>query len=159
MSRYAGGVVFERWIKRFLEVKGFKITRAAGSKGIVDLVARRDGRTYEVQCKSGTTPVSGADWNKLHQWAEAGGNVAVIVSKVKAKKRGADFVDAVIIGRPIGATRGDRLLAGTGWPVLAGLSLKEIVQEAMKDHPESVTPSMLECRPGGCSEVPESQGG
>mgnify|MGYP000570454909 FL=1 len=50
MGSYARGAAFERKVRRLLEEDGWFVVRAAGSKGIVDLVALRErGNVLRVQ--------------------------------------------------------------------------------------------------------------
>ena len=51
MTRYSGGVDFEREVRRHLEDDGYWVIRAAGSKGKADLVAIKPGQVLIVQCK------------------------------------------------------------------------------------------------------------
>jgi Holliday junction resolvase len=53
MSYYARGASQERRVRKHYEERGFYVVRAAGSKGLVDLVAIGDGELHLVQCKSG----------------------------------------------------------------------------------------------------------
>ncbi|HEX59123.1 MAG TPA: hypothetical protein ENF26_03115 [Methanomicrobia archaeon] len=55
MTAYARGAAFERKVRRLLEEDGWFVVRAAGSKGIVDLVALRERdnvlRVQLISCK------------------------------------------------------------------------------------------------------------
>ncbi len=49
--KYRKGAAFERKVKHWLEANGWWVCRSAGSKGVADLVAIRDGKVLLVQCK------------------------------------------------------------------------------------------------------------
>jgi len=55
-AEYLKGRNFENYVKRKLESKGFLVIRAAGSKGVFDLVAfppeRRNNVVLGIQCKA-----------------------------------------------------------------------------------------------------------
>ena len=50
---YKRGYAFENSLKKKLEAKGFYVIRSAGSKGVFDLIAIRNGKVYGIQCKIG----------------------------------------------------------------------------------------------------------
>jgi len=50
---YRRGYAFENSLKKKLEAKGFYVIRSAGSKGVFDLIAVRNGKVYGIQCKTG----------------------------------------------------------------------------------------------------------
>jgi len=53
MSQYAKGAYYERQLKHKLEKEGWFVVRAAGSKGIIDLLAVRKGESMGIQVKKG----------------------------------------------------------------------------------------------------------
>ena len=53
MSNYDRGSNFERRVKGYLEVKGWYVMRSAGSHGLVDLIALRQGEVWLIQNKIG----------------------------------------------------------------------------------------------------------
>ena len=67
-NRYRSGVEFERRIRLDLETNGYRIIRAAGSKGKIDLLAGKPGQRLAVQCKR-TGHLGTAEWNQLIEWA------------------------------------------------------------------------------------------
>ena len=67
-NRYRSGVEFERRIRLDLETNGYRIIRAAGSKGKIDLLAGKPGQRLAVQCKR-TGLLGTAEWNQLIEWA------------------------------------------------------------------------------------------
>ncbi len=48
---YSKGRSFEYKVRDLLSNAGFDVTRSAGSRGIKDLVAVKNGRIYYIQCK------------------------------------------------------------------------------------------------------------
>lgn len=46
------GTRFERRVRKWLESQGWVAFRVAGSLGLVDLVAVKDGATWLIQCKA-----------------------------------------------------------------------------------------------------------
>ena len=71
-KRYRRGAEAERLCGKILERAGYWVIRAAGSRGVVDLVALRPGRVLGIQVKRGRSP-----WpppHELLEWeAKAGG--------------------------------------------------------------------------------------
>lgn len=51
MKRYRKGADKERRLKKKLEKEGYWVVRAAGSKGVADLVAIKDSQAYLIQVK------------------------------------------------------------------------------------------------------------
>jgi Holliday junction resolvase len=89
MTNYSKGANFERQIKAELELKGYLVIRAAGSHGIVDLVAFRPprkpyatGETWFVQCKIHGT-MSPSERRELYETAARWGAWAVRASRPK----------------------------------------------------------------------------
>ena len=89
MTNYARGANFERTVKADLEKRGYLVIRAAGSHGIMDLVAFRPprkpyatGETWFVQCKIHGT-ISPADRKELYETAAKCGAWAVRASRPK----------------------------------------------------------------------------
>ena len=64
MTRYANGANLERQIADKLTADGYWTIRAAGSHGLVDIVALKDGETLLVQAKADGRLDPG-DWNAL----------------------------------------------------------------------------------------------
>lgn len=52
VKAYVKGRRFEYRVKRELERDGYLVFRTAGSRGVADLVAIKDGAVYLVQCKN-----------------------------------------------------------------------------------------------------------
>ena len=50
---YKRGYAFENSLKKKLEAKGYYVVRSAGSKGVFDLIAIKEGKVYGIQCKIG----------------------------------------------------------------------------------------------------------
>ena len=55
---YRKGRSFEYSVRNILMKSGFDVTRSAGSRGIKDLVAVKNGRVYYIQCKYNMSDVS-----------------------------------------------------------------------------------------------------
>ena len=93
MSKYTKGRMFEYKCRKLLEARGFYVVRAAGSKGLIDLVAwKRDPFfeiktpiTYAVQCKTGS--MSTQAWNELY-WLCTEICALPILAVPNAKNRG-----------------------------------------------------------------------
>ena len=92
MTNYAKGATFERTVKADLEKRGYLVIRAAGSHGIMDLVAFRPprkpyvtGETWFVQCKTNGV-LSPADRRELYETAFKWGAWAVRASRPKRGK-------------------------------------------------------------------------
>ena len=49
---YIKGRAFENYVANYLRRNGFYVIRAAGSHGVYDLVAIRNGIAYGIQCKT-----------------------------------------------------------------------------------------------------------
>lgn len=48
--KYRKGYLFERRVKKYLEKKGFRVFRLAGSKP-ADLIAMKQNKVYIIECK------------------------------------------------------------------------------------------------------------
>ena len=100
MTNYRKGADFERTVKADLEARGYLVIRAAGSHGIMDLVAFRPpraphatGETWLVQCKIHGT-ISPADRKELYETAAKWGAWAVRASR---PKRGAILYERLFV--------------------------------------------------------------
>jgi Holliday junction resolvase len=79
---YARGADFERKVLADLALNGYRVLRAAGSHGKADVIALKMGEVVLVQCKlTGPGGVRPAEWNALHELAEAVGATALIASR------------------------------------------------------------------------------
>jgi len=84
VTNYRNGATFERQIAARLTEDGYLVVRAAGSKGIADLVALKFGQVLLVNVKlPGAGAVPPAEWNELFAAAEQIGAVALVVSRPK----------------------------------------------------------------------------
>jgi len=89
LGNYARGANFERVVKADLEMRGYLVIRAAGSHGVMDLVAFRfprkpyaSGETWFIQCKIHGT-MSPAERRELYETAAKWGAWAVRASRPK----------------------------------------------------------------------------
>jgi len=87
MTNYARGANFERDVKRDLEGRGYLVIRAAGSHGIMDLVAFKarwtdEGAIWFIQAKL-NGKLSPAERKELFESALSRNAWAVIVSRPK----------------------------------------------------------------------------
>jgi hypothetical protein len=87
MTNYARGANFERQVKADLEGKGYLVIRAAGSHGIMDLVAFKarwtdEGAIWFIQAKL-NGKLSPAERRELFESAFSRNAWAVIVSRPK----------------------------------------------------------------------------
>ncbi len=78
MSRYASGRAFEYRVRDELRARGYLVIRAAGSKGVCDLVALANGSVLLVQCKRGRCSV--AERKALWDCARRANAVALIAT-------------------------------------------------------------------------------
>jgi Holliday junction resolvase len=76
MKRYRKGADKERRLKKKLEKEGYWVVRAAGSKGVADLVAIKDGRPYLIQVKH--ERIARKEAQQLKAIADACGAVPVL---------------------------------------------------------------------------------
>jgi len=90
MKRYRKGADKERRLKKKLEKEGFWVVRAAGSKGIADLVAIKNSRAYLIQVKH--ERISKLEATKLKEIAASCGAFP-IVALYKRKLRRFVFID------------------------------------------------------------------
>jgi Holliday junction resolvase len=100
MTNYRKGADFERTVKADLMLRGYLVIRAAGSHGIMDLVAFRPprkpyatGETWFIQCKTNGT-MSPAERRGLYKAAESCGAWAVRASR---PKRGAILYERLFV--------------------------------------------------------------
>jgi len=90
LTNYARGANFERQVKRDLEGRGYLVIRAAGSHGIMDLVAFKarwtdEGAIWFIQAKL-NGKLSPAERKELFESALSRNAWAVIVSRPKRGK-------------------------------------------------------------------------
>lgn len=86
--RYDSGRAFEYRAKAYLERRGFKVVRSAGSHGPIDLLAGRHeatipftfGTRLAVQCKHGRSKFSAKDAAELIEWASAFDAIPILIS-------------------------------------------------------------------------------
>ena len=65
--KYLSGRCFEYRIKKYLESKGWLAFRTAGSHGVADIIALKEGVTLLVQCKASPIPgISKNDVKKIY---------------------------------------------------------------------------------------------
>lgn len=77
MTAYQVGKRFEDKTRNALRDDGYEVTRAAGSKSKLDLIALKPGQLLFVQCKA--TGVCGPDeWDRLYELAGWVGAVPVL---------------------------------------------------------------------------------
>ncbi len=77
--RYLAGANFERKVKKQLEAEGCLVIRSAGSKGVADLVAIKEGRNVLVQCK--TDKISAKEAGELVKIGAVYGVATMVVCK------------------------------------------------------------------------------
>lgn len=88
VNLYRRGRIAEKKIVNDLRDKGFEnIRRSAGSRGPADIYAKRDGRKYYVQVKSGSARITPEGISRLRQLAKERGGTAVVISKDGNKKK------------------------------------------------------------------------
>ena len=81
MSHYSRGASFERAVAADLTKRGYVTTRAAGSHGIADVVALKDGQSpLLVQCKT-NGKMSAAEIRALRQAAHKAGAIPIKASR------------------------------------------------------------------------------
>jgi Holliday junction resolvase len=80
-TRYVAGANLERSAKRVLESKGFYVMKSGGSKGILDLIAMKDGESWLCQAKLHGI-LSPADRAKLIKLAQDNYCIPVLVYKL-----------------------------------------------------------------------------
>ena len=83
-KRYVAGSNFERRVKKEYAARGWLSIRAAGSHGIVDVVAVKGGIIELVQCKTGGV-ISTEDLMELINAAEIAGGTAKVAYRVGRK--------------------------------------------------------------------------
>jgi Holliday junction resolvase len=77
------GARFERRVRDQLIEDGYRVTRAAGSRGLYDLDAEKPGQRLLVQCKrtgrgkAGIPNIPPAEWNALYELACERGALAI----------------------------------------------------------------------------------
>ena len=83
-ARYISGANFERRVKKYYIDHGWVAIRAAGSHGIVDVIAVRGGVIEMVQCKTGGI-ISTEDIEDLIKAAQVAGGAPKIAYRVGRK--------------------------------------------------------------------------
>lgn len=79
MSTATRGRGYEHKVRDALHAAGYYVIRAAGSKGVVDLVGLRGEHTLLVQVKGGAgLRLDPAPWNALYDLAEMCGGVPLL---------------------------------------------------------------------------------
>lgn len=82
MSNYAAGTRVERIVRHHLESEGYVVTRSAGSKGWIDLAARKPSQLLDVQVKRDpSTRLCAADWDRLIERAEWVGAIPILATR------------------------------------------------------------------------------
>jgi Holliday junction resolvase len=89
-TQYERGRNFEYRIKAYLEKKGYRVIRSAGSHTPIDLIAgdlMRANTSWgiAVQCKGGKERMTLAKRLEFYQWAESFGCEAYIVTRDKSR--------------------------------------------------------------------------
>lgn len=85
MSTASRGRSYEHRVRDLLTGAGYYVIRAAGSKGVVDLVALRGEHTLLVQVKGGTPRLDPVPWNALYDLAWRTGGVPLL-AQVEPRK-------------------------------------------------------------------------
>lgn len=80
-TAYRRGVAFERRVAEQLRLDGYEVWRSPGSKTPVDVLAAKTGQLLLVQAKSGTTGITGTDWNLLLELARRAGAVPLLATR------------------------------------------------------------------------------
>src|SRR5262245_8111951 len=82
MSRASQGASFERQVRGLLEGLGWYVTRAAGSRGPVDLLAVGPGEVLFVQAKlGGPGRLAPVEWNALFALSMVYGGVPLLAPR------------------------------------------------------------------------------
>jgi Holliday junction resolvase len=82
VTNYAAGTRVERIVRHHLESEGYVVTRSAGSKGWIDLAARKPGQLLDVQVKRDpATRLCAADWDRLIERAEWVGAIPILATR------------------------------------------------------------------------------
>lgn len=88
-TRYESGRAFEYRVRRYLEKRGLKVIRSAGSHSPVDLLAGRPGEgcggwspsvKFAVQCKHNKSRFGPQDASELIEWANAFDAIPILAS-------------------------------------------------------------------------------
>ena len=83
MTNYRRGYDFERECLKDLRGRGWLAERTAGSHGVADIWATAKGeKTLFVQCKRDGA-LRPKEWNQLIEFAEIGGGIPILASKVR----------------------------------------------------------------------------
>lgn len=88
-THYERGARFERETRDDLVARGYRVIRAAGSKGDTkaDLVGFREDRIVVVQCKSGKKGLTLDEFNGLYDFALVGGAFPLIAQKIPGRSK------------------------------------------------------------------------
>jgi Holliday junction resolvase len=86
MARYHLGRRGEWKVKRMLQRDGYYVVRAAGSKGVADLVAIKNGQAFLVQVKRNHRP-NQKELDRLYDEASACGAFALVAIWNSRKRR------------------------------------------------------------------------
>jgi Holliday junction resolvase len=79
MSNYGQGATLERDVVILLRANGYYVTRSAGSKGLIDVIAMKRGETLLIQCKAGNRGwISPIDRTELYKLACDLGHVPLV---------------------------------------------------------------------------------
>lgn len=90
-NRYRKGYQFEHRVKRYLEKKGYKVFRAAGSKPI-DLIAISKKTIFLIECKTHSEKIKRAS-EKIREIAKDTCAIPIIAYKKKDRNK-IFFLDA-----------------------------------------------------------------
>lgn len=80
MSHYSTGRGVEYLNRDHIDAEGYIVSRAAGSKGWLDLMARKPGQLLDVQCKS-DGKLTAADWDRLLERAAWVGAIPILATR------------------------------------------------------------------------------
>jgi len=86
---FVKGRRFENYVKDKLERNGYYVARSAGSKGVFDLIAVKDGKVIGIQCKLGR--ISKSEIEKIISTAKKYG----ITPFIATKKNGRVVIEAL----------------------------------------------------------------
>lgn len=87
-NNYVRGAAFERQVKAYLEAQGWFAIRAAGSHGLVDVLAiTPTGSVCFIQCKTGKAKMSKQDKMDLDALASKYGAIPMEVTPTSYKEQ------------------------------------------------------------------------
>lgn len=88
VNLYRRGRIAEKKVANLLKKDGYyNIRRSAGSRGPADLYARKGGRKYYIQVKTGSARASRNEIRRLRAMARNRGGVAVVINYNKGRKK------------------------------------------------------------------------